>query len=83
MNGCELLVHHGSLAYFVPLIALAAGVVALRARRPAVIEVVIALTTLWSVVWFGACLQMWQLAVRARHPQPSFVSFLCGRSLRS
>ena len=62
MRAAEFLTETGWVGYTVPTIALLLGLWALR--RPGdsslFIEVVIAVTWLLSLVWFGSCLLCWE-----------------------
>ena len=62
MRAAEFLTETGWVGYTVPTIALLLGLWALR--RPGdyslFIEIVIAITWLLSLVWFGSCLLLWE-----------------------
>ena len=61
MKGCVFIVHYSVVAYVIPIIALLAGIVALRARNSIVIfEVILAVTWVLSLGWAGLCLLLWQ-----------------------
>src|ERR1035437_9635186 len=60
-RGAEFLSERAWVGYAVPAIALLVGIWALRrSGSPVLFEIIVALTWVLSLVWFGSCLLIWQ-----------------------